>query len=90
MLSLLPALTELLTPVMIPICCVTAWGLLLMLVSSLWSFGHDGVKQVKRLHTIPCANCVFCTGDYHLKCTVNPAGALTEAAIDCPDYRPVR
>ncbi|MBW4552183.1 MAG: hypothetical protein KME35_13910 [Aphanocapsa sp. GSE-SYN-MK-11-07L] len=89
MIFLLHSLAQLLAPALVPICCVMAWGLTIMMLSSLWSLGKDVVKQVKRLHTIPCANCVFLTGDYHLKCTVNPCGALTEAAIDCPDYRPV-
>jgi hypothetical protein len=39
------------------------------------------------MHQIPCANCQFFTGDYHLKCPIHPAIALSEAAIGCPDYR---
>jgi RNA polymerase subunit RPABC4/transcription elongation factor Spt4 len=38
------------------------------------------------MHQIPCANCQFFTRDYHLKCTVHPAQALTEEAIGCGDF----
>ena len=88
MFSLLHALSELLQPVIVPVCFITTWVVIFMLFSNLLSMGREGIKQAKRLHTIPCANCVFFTGDYHLKCTVNPTDALTERAIHCPDYRP--
>ena len=57
---------------------------------SLWSMVTDGVANAKRMHSIPCANCQYFTGDYRLKCTVQPHIALTEEAIDCPDYRPIK
>jgi hypothetical protein len=74
-------------PIMVPLCFVIAWGVTLLLFLNLWSLGQEGIQVTQRLHQIPCSNCRFFTGDYHLKCTVNPKSALTEAAIDCPDYR---
>lgn len=49
----------------------------------------DSVAKAKQMHNIPCANCQYFTGDYRLKCTIQPHAALSEAAIDCPDYRPI-
>ncbi|MEM9482761.1 MAG: hypothetical protein AAGA83_03625 [Cyanobacteria bacterium P01_F01_bin.116] len=46
----------------------------------------QGANYVRRLHKIPCSKCTYFTGDYRLKCTVNPISALTEDAIDCIDY----
>ena len=53
---------------------------------SLISFVIDIVAQAKRMHQIPCSRCRFFTGDYRLKCTVNPEVANTESAIDCGDF----
>lgn len=47
---------------------------------------QDGVRELRRLHQVPCSQCVFFTGDYRLKCTVHPCKALTKAAIGCMDY----
>jgi hypothetical protein len=47
---------------------------------------QDGVKELHRLHQVPCSRCAFFTNDYRLKCTVHPCKALTKAAIDCRDY----
>ncbi|MDY7052363.1 hypothetical protein H4N54_23365 [Limnospira fusiformis KN01] len=46
----------------------------------------DGLKNVKKLHNIPCSRCAFFTGDYRLKCTVHPCKALSEEAINCRDF----
>jgi hypothetical protein len=79
-------LRGLLHPLLVPCCFVLAWGLVLMLATQLWSLGRDGLKVSQRLHQIPCTQCRFFTGDYHLKCTVNPSTALTETAIGCRDF----
>ncbi|MEL7495484.1 MAG: hypothetical protein AAGJ95_16185, partial [Cyanobacteria bacterium J06554_11] len=49
-----------------------------------------GVNQLKQMHAVPCSQCAYFTGDYRLKCTVNPLTALTEDAISCLDYEPAR
>jgi len=53
-----------------------------------WSTIRDSVSTSKRLHQIPCTNCQYFTGDYRLKCTVQPSIANSEAAIECSDYQP--
>ncbi|MDJ0571308.1 MAG: hypothetical protein QNJ53_19965 [Pleurocapsa sp. MO_192.B19] len=45
----------------------------------------DTVARARKMHQIPCTKCRFFTGDYRLKCTVNPSIANTEEAINCPD-----
>ncbi|MBW4551294.1 MAG: hypothetical protein KME35_09325 [Aphanocapsa sp. GSE-SYN-MK-11-07L] len=70
-----------------PVCLVVAWTILFILIASFWTLTSDTVTHAKRMHQIPCAGCQFFTGDYHLKCAVHPAIALSEAAIGCPDYR---
>jgi hypothetical protein len=75
-------------PVMIRLCFATAWALVFLVLYDLWTFGRRGIKTLKRMHRIPCANCHFFTGDYHLKCTVHPKTALSEDAINCHDFMP--
>ncbi len=55
---------------------------------SIWSAVHDTIARSRQMHRIPCADCQFFTKDYHLKCTVHPSSALTEDAINCPDFQP--
>jgi hypothetical protein len=67
---------------------VFAWALVILSVWSFWAAMRDVVARSRQMHQIPCANCQFFTKDYHLKCTVHPSIALTEDAIDCPDFHP--
>ena len=54
---------------------------------SLVSSAASILAEAKKMHQIPCTKCRFFTGDYHLKCTVNPHDANTEQAIGCCDYQ---
>ncbi len=66
-------------------------GLLFIILPIFWGVGltlKEGISQLKRLHSIPCSQCAFFTGDYRLKCTVHPITALSEEAIGCCDYEP--
>lgn len=87
MFQLLYPLIRAIQPFLVPVCFVAAWVLVLMLASNLWSAVAASVARSKRMHQIPCAHCVFFTGDYRLKCPVRPTIALTEEAIGCSDYR---
>lgn len=75
-----------LQPLLVPICFVGAWGLVGLGVWSLWAALRDSVAQGRQMHRIPCANCRYFSGDYHLKCPVHPMVALSEGAIGCPDF----
>lgn len=75
-------------PVWVPFCFVLAWGLVGLLGWSVWAAVRDGVANAKHMHQIPCADCQFFTGDYHLKCPVRPVIALSEEAIGCSDFEP--
>lgn len=71
----------------VPICFVSAWGLM---ISGGWRLAttvQAGIALSKRLHQIPCADCQFFTGSYYLKCPVHPDTALSERAIDCRDFK---
>ncbi len=76
-------------PILVPLCFVCAWAFMGLLGWNLWSAMRDGVSQAQQMHRVPCSECRFFTGDYHLKCTVHPNRALSEEAIDCPDFEAV-
>ncbi len=86
MWELLRILIQIVEPFFVPICFVLAWGFLMVIAWSLGAAIQDTVRQTKQMHQIPCADCVFFTGNYYLKCPVQPKIALSEAAINCPDY----
>lgn len=65
---------------------ILAWMLPILVLWQLSSFAIAVVAQARQMHRIPCAGCAFCTGDYRLKCTVQPFTALTEEAIGCVDF----
>jgi hypothetical protein len=73
-----------------PLCGLLAWGLLLLLVLQTWQALTGGLRQVQRLHQIPCPGCRFFTGNYTLKCTVYPDRAGSEGAIGCAAFEPDR
>jgi hypothetical protein len=54
----------------------------------LWGVVRDILAISQQMHQRPCAKCRYFTNDYRLKCSVHPAIANTEAAINCPDFHP--
>lgn len=78
---------SLLKPLLLQLQVVGAFSIIILCAWSLISCVLDVIAQGKRMHQIPCTKCRFFTGDYRLKCTVNPSVANTEQAIDCSDYR---
>jgi hypothetical protein len=68
------------------LCFAVAWILVLLVVWSMGAAIREAVTTTKRLHKIPCSNCQFFTNSHYLKCPVHPSEALTENAINCPDY----
>jgi hypothetical protein len=68
---------------------IGACSLLGLVGWSLASFVIDIMATAKKMHQIPCTKCRFLTGDYRLKCTVNPDIASTEAAIGCCDRQDI-
>jgi hypothetical protein len=84
----LHGLLSFLQPLLIPICCIFAWGFLWILARTLWTAATETAVRAKEMHQIPCPNCQFFTNNHRLKCTVQPTIAHTEQAIDCSDYCP--
>ena len=67
--------------------CFSVWTVVTALLFwRLIAIAKQGVNHLKRLHQIPCDNCAYFTGDYRLKCTVNPTIAMSETAIGCRDF----
>ncbi|WP_421657303.1 hypothetical protein [Leptothermofonsia sp. ETS-13] len=86
MFQLLQLLIHTIQLLLVPICFVSAWVIVFLIGWSLWAATRDTVARSRQMHQIPCSECRFFTSDYHLKCTVHPSTALTEAAINCPDF----
>jgi len=70
-----------------PIQLIIAWMITILLVLSIVRGIRDAFTYANRLHRVPCANCQFFTGNYTLKCAIHPTTAMSESAIDCPDYK---
>ncbi|MEX0270262.1 hypothetical protein AB3R30_14050 [Leptolyngbyaceae cyanobacterium UHCC 1019] len=90
MFQILKPIIETIQPFVVPLCFVAAWLIVLLMVWNLWMAVRDAVTLTQKMHQIPCSNCRFFTSNYQLKCTVHPSNALTEEAINCPDFDPRR
>ncbi len=67
--------------------CFSVWTLIFTcLFWRLIAIAQQAIAHLQRLHQIPCNKCVYFTGDYRLKCTVNPIVAMSETAIGCRDF----
>lgn len=67
--------------------CFSVWTVVSTLL--FWrslAISQQAINHLKRLHQVPCSNCAYFTGDYRLKCTVNPMLAMSEEAIGCRDF----
>jgi hypothetical protein len=64
-----------------------AWSFVIAIALNILSLLKQASDRTQKMHQIPCANCQFFTDNYALKCTIHPENALTEAAIDCSDFR---
>ncbi|PLS69257.1 MAG: hypothetical protein CV045_03260 [Cyanobacteria bacterium M5B4] len=62
------------------------WSLVTLILLNYWQVFRSGWQSVRELHRIPCSRCVYFTGNYRLKCTVNPGMALSIDAIGCRDF----
>lgn len=83
-------LTQLIQPVLVPICFVLAWATLGFGIWNIWAAARDSVRRAKKMHQIPCAHCEYFSGNYLLKCPIHPKEALSESAIGCRDFESTR
>jgi hypothetical protein len=86
-LEILIYLKSLLSPLLVPLCFLSAWTILFLMASNLFFVLKDLAKNTQLMHRIPCSSCQFFVNDPRLKCTVRPQIANTEEAIDCYDYQ---
>lgn len=68
------------------ICATFAWLLIGLSILRMGQTIREGLNYLQRIHQVPCHRCAYFTGDYRLKCTVNPLDAMTEEAINCEDF----
>ena len=67
--------------------CFSIWTMVVsLMIWRSYKTVKEAISYLKRLHKIPCANCLYFTGEYSLKCTVNPSNAFSEQALDCRDF----
>ncbi len=67
--------------------CFSVWTIIFTCLSlRLVVVIKKAIEHLQRLHQIPCDKCAYFTGDYRLKCTVNPVAAMSENAIGCRDF----
>jgi hypothetical protein len=67
--------------------CLCFWSIVFSFIFyKIVSEFSQGINHIKKLHQVPCSKCAYFTGDYRLKCPINPEIALSELAIDCRDF----
>ncbi len=88
MFQALHILIQALQPALTFVCFITAWVVVRLFLWTIWTSVRDSMTYVKRRHQIPCSGCHFLTDNNYLKCTVHPASAVTEDAINCSDFCP--
>jgi hypothetical protein len=70
------------------VCLVIAWSLSISTLITILGCCTKGWLYVGKLHSVPCSKCQYFTDSRYLKCTVHPALACSEEAIDCRDFVP--
>lgn len=85
-LLLLLKLVELIRPILVPLCFVVGWVFLGLAVWNVVVTTREAIARARQMHQIPCADCRYFTNTHFLKCPIHPKEALSEAAINCPDY----
>ena len=75
-----------LQPYLGPICFVVAWSVVALGLWQVIVTARDSVQRARTMHRIPCADCSFFTNQAVLKCPVHPSQAMSEEAINCPDF----
>jgi hypothetical protein len=71
---------------LLPFGLMTFWLLLMLKFSDTLNIASNKIKTLKILTKLPCRNCQYFTNNHFLKCAVRPSTALTEEAMNCPDY----
>jgi hypothetical protein len=84
--QILKPVIQTIQPFLVPFCFMAAWLIVLLMAWNLWVAVRDTAMLTQKMHQIPCSSCRFFTSNYQLKCTVHPSTALTEEAINCPDF----
>lgn len=62
------------------------WLIIFLIFPRLRKLAKDRTGTIKLSDPVPCRNCRYFADSPYLKCAVHPHTALTQGAIDCPDY----
>jgi hypothetical protein len=68
------------------LCPIVIWLMMTWFFTAVCFAFVDGIELLNKLHRIPCDRCYYFTGHDQLKCAVHPCTALTESAMNCPDF----
>jgi hypothetical protein len=68
------------------LCPIMIWIVLMSFFLSLMVALEDAIKQLRRMHQIPCSRCQYYTGSTYLKCPIHPLSACSEEVIQCRDF----
>ena len=69
------------------ICFVTVWAIIIYVIPGIAKILRNVKITSKHLKEVPCRNCQFFAENPYLQCAIHPATALTEQALNCPDYQ---
>ncbi|HEY9762576.1 MAG TPA: hypothetical protein V6D07_08630 [Trichocoleus sp.] len=83
-------LNQLVQPILVPLCFITAWTVVVLVVWNIVAAAREGISRAKQMHQIPCADCRYFTNSHFLKCPINPTLALSEEAIGCRDFESIK
>ena len=73
---------------LLPLCFLIIWAAVISIASGIWKAAREEKVTIKHLDQVPCKNCQFFTSNHYLKCAIQPSIALTQEAVNCPDYCP--
>lgn len=71
----------------VPLCFLAIWAIAVSTVLDLPKRNQSAKLPFKSFKRLPCRNCEFFSSNPYLKCAIHPSAAMTEHAMNCPDYR---
>ncbi|MEC4816105.1 MAG: hypothetical protein SAK29_22960 [Scytonema sp. PMC 1069.18] len=73
---------------LLPFSLITFWLLIAFKLLNTLNSANNKIATFNILTKVPCRNCQYFANNPFLKCAVRPDTALTEEAMNCPDYCP--
>ncbi|WP_066381293.1 MULTISPECIES: hypothetical protein [unclassified Anabaena] len=73
---------------LIPFGLMTVCAIITLKCLNTWNLAKNKIDALTHTLQSPCRNCQYFANNPYMKCAVRPDIALTDKAIDCPDYCP--